>query len=81
MSNAAGDGPTVLRPIFAGYDTPKAPSNVKLTAEGLHTTLTWDAPTIGVDGHVIDKASLTYTVVRYPGEITVSEKQKECSFE
>lgn len=81
VSNAAGDGPTILRPIFAGYDTPKAPSNVKLTAEGLHTTLTWDAPTIGVDGHVIDKASLTYTVVRYPGEVTVSEKQKECSFE
>ena len=60
---------------------PTAPTNVKLTAEGLHTTLTWDAPTVGVEGIPIDESALTYTVVRYPGEITVSENQKERVFE
>lgn len=60
---------------------PTAPTNVKLTAEGLHTTLTWDAPTVGVEGNPIDESALTYTVVRYPGEITVSENQKERVFE
>lgn len=81
VSNESGDGPTVLRQIFAGFDVPTAPTNVKLTAEGLHTTLTWDAPTVGVEGNPIDESALTYTVVRYPGEITVSENQKKRVFE
>lgn len=81
VSNEKGDGPTVKRTFFAGYDRPKAPSNVKLTNEGLHTVLTWEAPTEGISGNVIDKNNLTYDVIRYPGEITVSEGQKELSFE
>ena len=81
VANAAGDGPTVSRQFFAGYDRPKAPSNVKLTQDGLHTVLTWDAPSEGVSGNVIDKSNLTYTVVRYPGEVTVADGLTDCRFE
>ena len=81
VSNDDGDGPTVKRTFFAGYDCPKAPSNIKLTSNGLHTVLTWDAPTEGISGNVIDKSNLTYDIVRYPGEVTVSSDQKELSFE
>ena len=80
VSNEYGDGPTIKRTFFAGYDLPKAPSNIKLTYEGLTTTLTWDAPTEGINGNPIDKDNITYKVVRYPNEITVAENLKECKF-
>lgn len=80
VSNAEGDGPEVKRTFFAGYDTPKAATNVKLTANGLRTTLSWDAPTEGINGEAIKSEDLTYTVVRYPNEVTVAENLKECTF-
>lgn len=81
VSNAAGDGPTVTRRFFAGYDYPKAATDITLTADGLHTTLTWTAPTEGQNGYPIDQDNLTYTVVRYPGETTVAEGLTDCRFE
>lgn len=81
VSNAAGDGPTVKRSFFVGYDIPSVCKNVKLTQDGLKTILTWDAPTVGVNGSPVDASKLTYKVVRYPGEITVAEATKECRFE
>ena len=81
LTNAAGEGPTVQRKEFIGFDTPKAPTNIKLTSNDLHTTLTWTAPTEGIYGKDIDKDQLTYNVVRYPGEETVAEGIKECRFE
>lgn len=80
VSNECGDGPTIKRTFFAGYDLPAAPTNIKLTNEGLTTTLTWDAPTKGINGNAIDKDNITYKVVRYPYEVTVAENLKECSF-
>lgn len=55
--------------VFAGYDLPYAPSNVKLSVEGLKLTLTWDAPTYGIHGKPIDPSGITYRIVRYPGDI------------
>lgn len=81
VSNAAGDGPTVERKYFAGYDYPKAATDITLTADGLHTTLTWTAPTEGQNGFPINADNLTYTVVRYPNEVTVAEGLTECRFE
>ena len=81
VSNSAGDGPTVKRRFFVGYDRPKAPSDIVLQQEGLHTVLTWKAPAEGVNGKLIDTSNMTYTVVRYPGEQTVAEGLKTCRFE
>lgn len=81
VSNADGEGPTVKRSFFVGYDTPSACTNVKLTSDGLKTTLTWDAPTVGESGAPVNTEALTYKVVRYPYEVTVAEGLKECKFE
>ncbi len=81
ISNAAGEGPTVKREFFVGYDIPTECTNVKLVADGLKTILTWDAPTVGVNGSPVDKENLTYKVVRYPYEVTVAEGLKDCRFE
>lgn len=80
VSNETGNSPTVEREIYVGYDTPKAPQNVVLTNDGLTTTLTWEPPTEGVNGRPINSDNFTYTVVRYPYEVTVAEGIKGCSF-
>ncbi|MBQ8223248.1 MAG: T9SS type A sorting domain-containing protein [Bacteroidales bacterium] len=78
-SNASGEGPTIQREILVGYDLPEAPKNIVLTKEGngLETTLTWDAPEIGVNGGDFDVENLNYTVIRYPGEEVVVEGTTE----
>lgn len=85
LSNDKGEGPTIQRTFYAGYDLPAAPSNVQLSYEGTTTTLTWDAPTIGVNGAVIDKANIRYKVIKQTGyyqgvNTVVAEDLKECTF-
>lgn len=85
LSNDKGEGPTIQRTFYAGYDLPAAPSNVQLSYEGTTTTLTWDAPTTGMNGAAIDKANIRYKVIRQTGyyqgknEI-VAEDLKDCTF-
>lgn len=80
LSNASGEGPTVKRAFYAGYDIPTQPTNAKLVADGLTTTLTWDAPTAGINGAVINPENIRYKVVRYPYEVIVAENLKERIF-
>lgn len=87
LSNEKGSGPTIQRSFHAGYDLPAAPSNVKLTYEGLTTTLTWEAPTTGMNGAPIDKENIYYKVIRLNGlpdfggtSDIVADKLKECTF-
>ena len=47
-----------------GYDQPKKPTALKASAKGQNVTLTWKAPTAGVNGGFFDADKLTYTVVR-----------------
>lgn len=83
VSNASGEGPTVKRTFFAGFDQPKQCTNVKFTVDGLKATVTWDAPETGVNGAPIDKSKLTYKLVRYnyPEPTTVATGLKENKFE
>lgn len=74
------EGVRLRRSFYAGYDLLKAPSNICLTSEELTTTLTWEAPTEGVNGHVVDLEGITYKVVRYPGKVTVANGLSECRF-
>ena len=80
--NTYGDGPTIERSILVGYDLPEAPKNITLTkvGNGLETTLTWDAPEIGVNGGDFDVENLSYTIVRYPGEVEVASGMTERTF-
>ncbi len=79
-NNKGEEGPTIKRSFYAGFDIPRACQNIKLTSEGLTTTLTWEPPVEGANGSVINPNDLTYTVIRYPYEITVAEGLKECKF-
>lgn len=78
--NAAGEGLKEARTIFVGKDAPGAPLNVTLTGNHNVATLTWDAPTTGAHGSYFDKESVTYTVVRNPGNVTVAEGLKETTY-
>ncbi len=73
VENAAGSGPAVKRSFYVGYDVPDACSNIVLTADGLETTLTWDAPVNGMHGAPINSEGLTYNIIRWPYEIPVAE--------
>lgn len=79
-SNDAGNSPVVNYGFLIGFDEPAAPTDIKLSDIDLTATLTWSAPTIGVNGYPFDASKLTYTIVRYPGEVTVAENVTECTW-
>ena len=79
-SNTYGYGPTIERNILVGYDIPEAPKNIVLTKDKLETTLTWDAPEIGVNGEEFDVENLNYTIVRFPDEVEVASGLTERIF-
>lgn len=81
VTNSEGlSSPIVKKQFYAGYDIPGVCRNIKLTADDLTTTLTWDAPTTGKNGAVINSENYTYTVIRYPYEVTVATGLKERIF-
>lgn len=72
-TNSEGQGIAELKTLFVGHDVPVAPSNVVLEATDMNATLTWDAPTEGKEGGYIDPSTITYDVVRYPGDELVAD--------
>lgn len=70
-SNGAGNGLPSTVKAFIGEDTPAAPSNITVSSNGLSATISWDAVTEGRQGGYIDQSTLTYTVVRNPGNVTI----------
>lgn len=73
-ANADGVGQEAKTSVYVGNDNPEAPSDIVLTvADGIFT-LRWRAPgQIGSHDGYVDAEAITYTVVRYPGEMTVAE--------
>ncbi len=62
--NDFGRGLDEKTSVYTGVVKPTAPTNVKASLDGDKIILTWDAPTIGVDGGYIDPQKLTYMVMR-----------------
>lgn len=77
--NAAGDGIYRESRTYVGYDVPAAPHDVTLTANGKNATVTWTAPETGLHGGAIDRASITYDVVRMPDNKTVATATANCT--
>lgn len=73
-ANADGVGQEAKTSVYVGNDNPEAPSDVVLTvADGIFT-IRWRAPgQIGSHDGYVDAEAITYTVVRYPGEMIVAE--------
>ncbi|MBR1652421.1 MAG: choice-of-anchor J domain-containing protein [Alloprevotella sp.] len=65
--NEDGSSVVVAPAVFVGVDTPLPPTNVHASLSGGKVTLTWDAPTAGVNGGYIDATALTYTVTNNKG--------------
>lgn len=69
--NQHGEGVKTNFSLFVGEDVPAAPGNLILNPEGDFGLLTWEAPTVGLNGGYIG-TDITYNIVRFPGQITVA---------
>ena len=79
-SNSTGKSPVRELKAWFGKDTPSAVANMRLTSDNTRLSLSWDAPTQGVNGGYIDAAALRYTVVRQPDNVTVATSQTATTF-
>lgn len=77
LKNSKGEGKPAYLKKWVGCDVPQVPQNVTFTVDTENnnfTTLTWDYPnTGGVHGGYADPSEFTYTIVRYPEDVVVSE--------
>lgn len=80
LQNASGASEAAETSKYVGYDTPAVVTNLSLTREENVNTLSWTAPTQGVNGGYLDTENLKYKVVRHPDGVTVAEAQSETSF-
>lgn len=79
-SNNAGESPVVRTTQWFGVDSPAPVRNLDIGNDDINVTVSWDAPEKGANGGFINTAGLRYTVVRYPDEVTVAERQSATSF-
>lgn len=80
-SNAAGEGLSAQTRTFVGFDTPVAVGDIKLEiADNGKTTLTWTAPSVGVNNGDVNAAALAYDIVRFPGAVEVAKDLKATTF-
>lgn len=80
-SNAVGDGELTHITVWIGEDVPAAPGNVVLTnPSGMDASLSWTAPTVGLNGAYFSGANVTYDVIRMPGNVLVSDNQAGLTF-
>lgn len=72
LTNATGSSPAVKTSAWIGPDAPSAPTNAKLTYSNGKFTISWTAPTEGVNGGYIDASQLRYDVVRNTDSVKVA---------
>lgn len=70
--NSHGNGVYKETRFFVGKDRPGQVRNLVATPNGTKATLSWNSPAQGKNGGWYDKSSLTYRVVRMPGNVVVS---------
>lgn len=79
-SNDAGAGPESRERKWIGRDNPCQVRDLTATVEGNQVKITWEPPTEGVHGGHFDPSSLSYKIVRNPGNYPVCPGTKETSF-
>ena len=69
--------------VYAGSDKPSAVTNIKVVTNDDQTTasISWDAPTVGVNGGAIESANLSYKVVVNIGRETLYADLKDTHFD
>jgi hypothetical protein len=81
VTNENGDSAAATTTIYVGHDTPLAPTNVNLTWSDGSFHITWNAVTQGVHSGYVDASAITYTVTRYPGDVTVARDIKATKYD
>lgn len=61
-STAGDNGLDVEATVYCGVEIPDLPTNVVFTIDGDVATLTWDAPTHGINGGYVNPDELIYTI-------------------
>lgn len=69
--------------VYAGSDKPSAVTNIKVVTNPDQTTasVSWDAPTVGVNGGAINADNLSYKVVVNIGRETIHANLKDTHFD
>ena len=80
--NGKGEGVETYVEAFVGHDTPGPVQNLTVSAtdRGRKVVLEWEAPVTGDSEGWFDKNSLTYDIVRNPGNVTVAENLNDTYF-
>ncbi len=74
VSNDSGNSQALKANFYAGFATPKAPGNVKMSVSDDNTaTVTWDAVTTAATQGYFAAADVRYNVVMNPGNVSVAE--------
>lgn len=79
VSNEVGKSPKTTLSLYVGNDIPVATAVQASFADG-KATVTWAPMTDATNNGFINPDEVTYTVVRYPGEVTVADGISENTF-
>lgn len=79
--NEAGAGAPAEQSVFIGLDIPATPDSLTYQKKSSRSvTLSWNASKLGANGGKIDKSTLSYRLVRNPGEVLLAEGIKDTCF-
>ncbi len=73
--NASGEGQAVQQSVFIGKDKPAAPANITARLKDGVVTISWEAPTVGLNGGYVDPEGITYTVTRRDKTVVVRDTE------
>lgn len=79
LTNAEGDSQSADITLFIGKDTPKSPTVNAVYGNGKFT-VSWNPVSESVNGGYINPSEVTYTVTRFPGEVTVASNITDTTF-
>lgn len=80
LSNDEGESPMTRIRKWIGPDSPKAVTDLNVKIDNFVSTVTWTAPTEGLNEGYVNPDEIEYTIVRNPGNITVAENHKGNTF-
>lgn len=81
LTNGKGEGVKTRLATFAGIDKPAKVNNLQFSLDGNKAHVTWSAPSEGAEGGYFDVSKLKYKIVRFPGEVILSDNLTATEYE
>lgn len=73
VANEVGEADVHSIERYIGYDTPKQPEAIKLSADNGVMNLTWTTSATGINGGYLDLETLQHRIVRLPDGVVVAD--------